>query len=144
VTLLIHFPWLSESTAAGQQALFDDIDAHPLMSRCVKFELTLEDCATEILAVNPFQNVKSERAVDKRRRRFIAAELIESLIHSCRDVELRAIIALNRWGGLRTPSEPVELQWIHVDWARLSVKSLCPTRVWIVLRLIPAATISET
>ena len=34
------------------------------------------------------------------------------------DVELKAIIALSRWGGLRTPSEPFALQWSHIDWDR--------------------------
>ena len=44
-----HVTWVFTTTALGQQALFDDIDSHPLMSRCVKFELTIEDCAAEIV-----------------------------------------------------------------------------------------------
>ena len=36
----------------------------------------------EILAGNPFQKVKGDRTVDKRRRRFITAEQIESVIRS--------------------------------------------------------------
>ena len=44
-----HVTWVFTTTALGQQALFDDIDSHPLMSRCVKFELTVEDCAAEIV-----------------------------------------------------------------------------------------------
>jgi DNA polymerase III delta prime subunit len=44
-----HVTWVFTTTALGQQALFDDIDSHPLMSRCVKFELNVEDCATEIV-----------------------------------------------------------------------------------------------
>jgi integrase len=72
----------------------------------------------EILTANPFQKVKADRTVDKRRRRFVSASLIESVIKSTEDVELRAIIALSRWGGLRTPSEPFALQWQHIDWER--------------------------
>jgi integrase len=72
----------------------------------------------EILIANPFQKVKADRSVDKRRRRFVSASLIESVINSTEDVELRAIIALSRWGGLRTPSEPFALQWQHIDWQR--------------------------
>ena len=72
----------------------------------------------EILVANPFQKVKADRSVDKRRRRFVSASLIESVINSTEDVELRAIIALSRWGGLRTPSEPFALQWQHIDWQR--------------------------
>lgn len=75
----------------------------------------------EILVGNPFQKVKGDRTVDKRRRRFITAEQIESVIRSTEDVELRAIIALSRWGGLRTPSEPFALQWSHIDWQSLRI-----------------------
>ncbi len=72
----------------------------------------------EILAGNPFQKIKGDRSVDKRRRRFVTVEMIESVIRSTEDVELRAIIALSRFGGIRTPSEPFALQWSHVDWDR--------------------------
>ena len=69
----------------------------------------------EILVANPFDKVKIDRSVDKRRRRFIPAELIERVINSTCDTEIRAIIALSRWGGLRTPSEPFAMQWQHID-----------------------------
>ena len=75
----------------------------------------------EILAGNPFQKVTGDRTVDKRRRRFITAEQIESVIKSTEDVELRAVIALSRWAGLRTPSEPFALEWSHIDWQRLRI-----------------------
>ncbi|HQX54130.1 MAG TPA: phage integrase SAM-like domain-containing protein, partial [Planctomycetaceae bacterium] len=75
----------------------------------------------EILAGNPFQKVKGDRTVDKRRRRFITVEQIDSVISSTEDVELRAVIALSRWGGLRTPSEPFALEWSHIDWQRLRI-----------------------
>jgi len=73
------------------------------------------------LAGNPFQKVKGDRTVDKRRRRFITVEQIDSVISSTEDVELRAVIALSRWGGLRTPSEPFALEWSHIDWQRLRI-----------------------
>ena len=72
----------------------------------------------EILPGNPFQKIKGDRTVDKRRRRFITAEQIESVIKSTEDVELRAVIALSRWAGLRTPSEPFAMEWSHIDWDR--------------------------
>ena len=75
----------------------------------------------EILAGNPFQKIKGDRSVDKRRRRFITAEQIESVIKLTDDAELRAIIALARFGGLRTPSEPFALEWGHIDWDRLRI-----------------------
>ena len=30
-------------------ALFDGVDSHPLLSRCIKFELKVEDCAAQIV-----------------------------------------------------------------------------------------------
>ena len=72
----------------------------------------------EILAANPFHKIIADRTVDKRRRRFIPAERIEALLKLTDNVELKAIIALSRWGGLRTPSEPFVLRWQHIDWDR--------------------------
>ena len=72
----------------------------------------------EILIANPFQKVQGDRTVNRQRRRFITAEVIESVIEATEDLEVRAIIALGRWGGLRTPSESFALQWQHIDWQR--------------------------
>ena len=44
-----HVTWVFTTTAQGQQTLFEDIDSHPLLSRCLKFELQVEDCAAEIV-----------------------------------------------------------------------------------------------
>jgi hypothetical protein len=35
-----------------------------------------------------------------------------------KDVNLRTIFALARWGGMRCPSEPAALKWGHVDWKK--------------------------
>lgn len=75
----------------------------------------------EILPGNPFSKVKGDRTVNKRRRRFITGADIELVINATGDSELRAIIALSRWGGLRTPSEPFALQWSHIDWQSLRI-----------------------
>jgi DNA polymerase III delta prime subunit len=34
-----HVTWCFTTTSAGQQSLFDGIDAHPLLSRCIEFRL---------------------------------------------------------------------------------------------------------
>ncbi|MFO1002249.1 MAG: tyrosine-type recombinase/integrase, partial [Planctomycetaceae bacterium] len=75
----------------------------------------------EILSANPFQKIHGDRTVNRRRRCFIPAERIENIIDYTDDLELRAIISLSRWGGLRTPSEPFALQWQHIDWERLRI-----------------------
>jgi integrase len=74
----------------------------------------------EILSANPFQRIHGDRKVN-RRRCFIPSIRIEKVIDCTDDLELRTIIALSRWGGLRTPSEPFALQWQHIDWERLRI-----------------------
>ncbi len=44
-----HVTWVFTTTFEGQQTLFDGVDSHPLLSRCIKFELTIEDCAAQIV-----------------------------------------------------------------------------------------------
>jgi replication-associated recombination protein RarA len=40
-----HVVWLMTSTDLGRDKLFKDIDAHPLLSRCIKFDLKVDDYA---------------------------------------------------------------------------------------------------
>jgi integrase len=75
----------------------------------------------EIMAANPFQKIHGDRTVNRRRRCFIPPKQIEAVISCTDDLELRTIIALSRWGGLRTPSEPFALLWQHIDWERLRI-----------------------
>ena len=75
----------------------------------------------EILSANPFQKIHGDRTVNRRRRCFIPTKRIEAVINCTEDLELRTIIALSRWGGLRTPSEPFALRWQHIDWGRCRI-----------------------
>lgn len=45
-----HVTWVFTTTSEGQQTLFDGVDSHPLLSRCIKYELTIDDCAAQIVA----------------------------------------------------------------------------------------------
>ena len=40
-----HVTWIFTTTDVGKEKLFKDIDAHPLLSRCIKFDLKVEDYA---------------------------------------------------------------------------------------------------
>jgi DNA polymerase-3 subunit gamma/tau len=44
-----HVTWIFTTTDVGKEKLFKDIDAHPLLSRCVKFELKVEDYADKMI-----------------------------------------------------------------------------------------------
>ena len=79
----------------------------------------------KIIAANPFSTVVAERQRNCSRQRFIDSGVITRIISLCEDAEMQAVIALARWGGLRTPSEPFALQWKHIDWHRRRIEVQC-------------------
>ena len=78
-----------------------------------------------IISVNPFGSIKIDRQKNSSRQRFIDASVIHQVIERCPDEELQLVIALARWGGLRTPSEPFAMQWKHIDLNRRRVHVQC-------------------
>jgi len=65
---------------------------------------------------NPFAKVKGSKAVNEDRVRFISQDDIRKCIDATPDRQWKLIIALSRFGGLRTPSEHVRLRWEDVLW----------------------------
>ena len=57
----------------------------------------------------PLKNLTSR--TNKARQRFISREDFSLLIEQARDAEFRLLLALARFSGRRTPSEPLSLQW---------------------------------
>lgn len=70
-----------------------------------------------LIEENPFTDLKSTSIPNKAREYFISAEETEKLLEACPDAEWRLIVALARFGGLRTPSEHYALRWEDVLWA---------------------------
>jgi integrase len=72
----------------------------------------------KLIEENPFDGLPC--AVRENRERFYFVTTAEALavIGACPDVDARLWFALARWGGLRVPSEPLELRWTDVDWER--------------------------
>jgi site-specific recombinase XerD len=75
-------------------------------------------CRADIIARNPFEDLKAGSHPDKERQHFVSREDTRRVIEGCPDVEWRLIVALSRFGGLRCPSEHLGLQWTEVDWER--------------------------
>jgi len=69
-----------------------------------------------LLAENPMQDVKAPPQVNTARAFYVTREATERIIAACPDAEWRLIVALARYGGLRTPSETFALTWADVDW----------------------------
>ncbi len=84
----------------------------------------------EHLAKNPFSDWRKPlknltSRTNKTRQRFITRDDFAKLIEHAPDAEWRLILALARFGGLRTPSEPLSIKWGHIDWelGRITVPS---------------------
>ncbi len=80
----------------------------------------------KLLAENPFADLKGIGVQSNRSRdHFVTQADTQKLIDAAPDAEWRAIIALARFAGLRTPSETLALRWADVDWpaGRLTVRS---------------------
>jgi len=78
---------------------------------------------------NPFFHKQIKVAVrgNPDRRQFIPREVIDRVLAVCEDdPQWQAIIALARFGGLRTPSETLALRWCDVDWENRLITVRCP------------------
>ncbi|MBN1509941.1 MAG: site-specific integrase [Sedimentisphaerales bacterium] len=83
----------------------------------------------ELVQKNPFFHKQIKVAVrgNPDRRQFIAREVIDRVLAVCEDdIQWQTIIALARYGGLRTPSETLALRWRDVDWENGLVTIHCP------------------
>ena len=80
----------------------------------------------EIIQSNPFRSVKAKRTPQQDRRRMIPVEDILRVIEAAPDAEMKAIIALSFWGGLRTPSEHFVLKWGAIRWDENMMTILSP------------------
>ena len=65
---------------------------------------------------NPFKDVKGGSMTNEARMYTVTPEHTKRLLEVCPDGEWRLIVALARYGGLRTPSEHLVLTWGDIDW----------------------------
>jgi len=77
------------------------------------------------LTTNPWEHVRQRQGDPSERRAYVPVGDAERVIEHCPNVWWRLLVALARFGGLRTPSESFSLTWGDVDWerGRLSVPS---------------------
>jgi integrase len=79
-----------------------------------------------LAAENPFCGVKAGQQINDSRKQFVTLAAIEKVIEQTPDLEWKVIIALARYGGLRTPSETFALRWGDVNWEAGSLHVTCP------------------
>jgi integrase len=73
-------------------------------------------------AANPFEGMAATVRADKSREFFVTREMTDKVIAACPDAEWRLMVALSRFGGIRTPSETLALKWTDVDWDRSRIR----------------------
>jgi integrase len=73
----------------------------------------------ELIDRSPFQKIKGLAVgASDGRSHFVTRDDAAAVLKACPDNEWRAIFSLARFGGLRTPSEVLELTWGDVKWDR--------------------------
>ncbi|MEK6643633.1 MAG: site-specific integrase [Planctomycetota bacterium] len=93
------------------------IAARTMWRRAIRWKLASE---------NAFDGIKAGHQRNDTRKAFIPREVIDRVIAEAPDTEWKTIIALCRYGGLRTPSEPYALRWGDVDFHRGTIRVTCP------------------
>lgn len=111
-TWLVKHEGLSPATV-GRRV----VAARTLWRKAVRWKLAAE---------NPFEGVSGGHQTNESRKQFIPAEAVDKLMEAAPDAEWRTIIALARWGGIRTPSETFALRWQDIDWERGTIRVTCP------------------
>lgn len=95
----------------------------------------------KLVSENPFGSMLDLRQIeDRSRMRFIPQEHINRVISQLVEPEMRLIVALARYGGLRVPSEPLAMRWADINWEqnRILVRSVKTERhTGRATRLIP-------
>src|SRR5262249_39019530 len=70
----------------------------------------------KLIDENPFDGVNVAAAGIQDRQRFVTREETARVLAACPNHTWRTIVALARFGGLRTPSETLSLRWADIDW----------------------------
>jgi integrase len=88
---------------------------------------------------NPFAELTAGGERNDARLHFIDRATVDKLLDTAPDAEWRLIIALARFGGLRTPSETLALRWSEVDWVagKITVPSPKTERQGKANRVVP-------
>lgn len=74
-----------------------------------------------LIGENPFTGQAKTTIPNPDRMRFITREECDKIFAACLDAEWKLVFALCRFGGLRCPSELVELRWSDIHWDDLQM-----------------------
>ena len=94
------------------------------------------------IASNPFEDVPKCAGANHARECYVEAGTIRRLMAATPDRELRLLLALSRFAGIRVPSEVRGLRWGDVDWAKRSLRVDSPKtrkqgKPWRLVPIVP-------
>ena len=72
----------------------------------------------KLIPDNPFTDLAAVVKANTKRFFYINREQAQAVLNACPDAEWRLLFALARYGGLRVPSEVLQLRWQDIDWSR--------------------------
>ncbi len=72
----------------------------------------------DLIHESPFSELKGNKSINQERIVFVDRPTIQRVIDQCPDNEWKLLIALSRYGGLRCPTEHLELKWSDINWER--------------------------
>jgi integrase len=104
-------------------------DSHAAATACKRIRVCKRMLASAVrwgmISENPLAAVSAGSMRNPKRLFYVDRPTIEKLLAATADVELRALIALSRFGALRVPGESSALKWGDIDFAagRLVVTS---------------------
>ncbi|REJ89270.1 MAG: integrase [Planctomycetota bacterium] len=69
-----------------------------------------------LITENPFEELPTTTGGNKAREFFISRDLADDVLRALPDTQWKLLFALSRFGGLRCPSETLQLTWQDVNW----------------------------
>ena len=94
-----------------------DLSRNTILRRCTAAATIFRGAVRRKLIVeNPFVGLGGLVQRNRERMAFISESDARRVLEACPSATWRAAFALARWGGLRVPSELVQLRWQDVNW----------------------------
>lgn len=79
-----------------------------------------------LLSANPLEGVKTPGEVDTSKQVFLTAENVLKVMEELPSTDLRTVVAVARFGGLRVPSEIGQLRWDDILWDKCMMRVTSP------------------
>lgn len=119
---------ISESDADRWLVWLKTEYAGPTVSKSVKVarQFWAQAVRDGVAETNPFSHLRTPSEVNTARAFFVDRATFAKVIDACPDHQWRVLLVLARFGGLRTPSEPLSLALTDINWERGRFRVVAP------------------